>query len=219
MRPRAARTLLRASLACLTTGLVACLSPPVSISPSAAPHQIAQVGYGAEANYVQCTPPACPTRTPKTLDVPEVQAAQDIRQSEAAGPDSLPQEDVAAPSAATRNWNVPFTFGSARIGPLGQDILQQVIAALPATGRIQTGRIHIAGRTDSRGPAATNDALAAARAKVVHDYLVKARPDLAESMDIEAKGDCCFIAPNDTPASRARNRRVEIVLRPSAVVP
>lgn len=212
MRPRASRTLLRASLACLTTGLAACLSPPVSVSPSAAPHQIAQVGYGAEANYVQCTPPACPTRTPKTLDVPEVQASQDIRQPEAVEP--APQEDVATPSAATRTWSVPFTFGSARIDRVGQGILQQVIAGLPATGRI-----HIAGRTDSSGPAATNDALAAARAKAVHDYLAKARPELAESMDIEAKGDCCFIAPNDTPASRARNRRVEIVLRPSAAGP
>lgn len=212
MKPHPARTIGLTCLVLLSAALTACLSSPTSrpdeMSAPTAPHRIAQVGFGDDADYVQCPPAACPTRTPKTLDIPEPRPIQAIPHPEPANPDPIPPDEATVPAAnATRSWSVPFAFGSAQIGPVGQGILLQVIAELP-----NAGHIHLSGRTDNSGPLAANDALAAARAKAVRDYLVKARPDLAEAMDIDAQGDCCFIAPNDTPASRARNRRVEITV-------
>ncbi|MDE1543966.1 OmpA family protein [Dechloromonas agitata] len=212
MNSHPARTIGLTCLALLSAALTACLSFPSSrpdeMNAPAAPRRIAQVGFGDDANYVQCQPAACPTRTPKTLDIPEPRPIQGIPHPEPANPDPIPPDGATVPTAnATRSWSVPFAFGSAQIGPVGQGILLQVIAELP-----NASPIHLSGRTDNSGPLAANDALAAARAKAVRDYLAKARPDLSEAMDIDAQGDCCFIAPNDTPASRARNRRVEITV-------
>lgn len=217
MKPHFPRPILWISLVCMSTGLAACLSPFATQSanpaPIAAPSQIAQVGFGDDANYVRCPPPACPTRTPKTIDVQAATPAPDLPAQGTATPDVEAIPAVVEP-APPQSWSVPFAFGLARIGPIGQGVLRQVIKALP-----RTARIHIAGRTDNSGPMRANETLAAARAEAVRDYLVKARPDLAEAMDIDARGDCCFIAPNDTPTSRARNRRVDITVEPPAPPP
>jgi outer membrane protein OmpA-like peptidoglycan-associated protein len=200
----------------LSTGLAACLSPfaakPVPPHPVPSP-QIAQFGFGDAANYVRCTPPACPTRTPKTLDIQELPVTQEMPPPVAAVPKNETLVEAVEP-APTLSWSVPFTFGSAQIGPIGRGVLQEVLAALP-----KTARIHISGRTDSTGPALANETLATARAKTVRDHLAKARPDLADAMDVDAQGDCCFVAPNDTPTSRARNRRVDVVLKVADPIP
>ncbi len=217
MKPHFPRPVLWISLSCMSTGLAACLSPFATQSanpaPIAAPSQVAQVGFGDNANYVRCTPPACPTRTPKTLDIQEAAVVPDLPAQSTATPDVEVEPSLIEPTPL-QSWHVQFAFGSNRVGPIGQGVLRQVIEALP-----RVGRIRIAGRTDSSGPTLANEALAAARAEAVRDYLVKARPDLAKTMDIDARGDCCFIVPNNTPASRARNRRVEIIVEPSAPPP
>lgn len=181
--------------------------------------QLAQIGYGTEANFVQCAPPQCPTRTPKTLDAPASAAARRVRSPEVSVPlapteflepapeSEQPRASATPPLAENRTWSVPFLFASAQLGPVARAELQKVIAELPGATRLT-----IAGRTDSSGPAAVNDTLARARAAVVHEHLMRARPDLATAMTVEAAGNCCFAAPNDTAAGRARNRRVEITL-------
>lgn len=216
MNPSIPRPILWISLACLSSGLTACLSP-FAAQPApphtAPPLQIAQLGFGDAANYVRCTPPACPTRTPKTLDIQELPVAQEMPPPVAAAPESNTLTD-AVELAPTLFWSVPFTFGSAQIGRLGRSVLQQVLAALP-----KAARIHISGRTDSTGPVLANETLATARAKAVRDHLAKARPDLADAMDVDAQGNCCFVAPNDTPASRARSRRVDVLLKIAGPIP
>jgi len=216
VKPSIPRPILWISLACLSTGLAACLSPfaakPVPPHP-VPPPRIVQSGFGDAANYVRCTPPACPTRTPKTLDIQELPGAQEIPPPVATAPENEMLTNTSEP-AQTLSWSVPFTFGSAQIGPLGRSVLQQVLAALP-----KTARIHLSGRTDSSGPVLANETLATARAKAVRDHLARARPDLADAMDVEAQGDCCFVASNDTPASRARNRRVDVVLKLAGPAP
>lgn len=216
MKPPIPRPIVWISLTCLSTGLAACLSPfaakpaPPHLAP---PLQIAQLGFGDAASYVRCTPPACPTRTPKTLDTQEPPVAQEMPRAVAAAPESNTLTDAVEPEP-TLSWSVPFSFGSAQIGPIGRGVLQEVLAALP-----KNARIHISGRTDSTGPALANETLATARARAVRDHLAKARPDLADAMDVDAQGDCCFVAPNDTPASRARNRRVDVVLKFAGPIP
>ena len=167
MNSHPARTIGLTCLALLSAALTACLSFPTSrpdeMSPPGTPRRIAQVGFGNDADYVQCPPAACPTRTPKTLDIPEPRPIQDLPHPEPANPDPIPPDGATVPTAnATRSWSVPFAFGSAQIGPVGQGILLQVIAELP-----NAGPIHLSGRTDSSGPLAANEALATARARAL----------------------------------------------------
>lgn len=194
-------------------------------TPSPAP-QLAQVGYGNQADFVQCTPPQCPMRTQKTLGPAQAIEVSQVADEEAPplpAPRSLEaltaeaspsvDPDVAA-ITEQQTWSIPFAFGSARLGAAGLGILRQVTAELPAQGHIT-----VAGRTDDAGPAPINDLLAHARATTVRDYLVHARPELEGAITVEAAGKCCFAAPNDTPAGRARNRRVEITVARQAAPP
>ncbi len=196
---------------------------PAPLAPPAA-SQLAQMGYGAQADFIHCVPPQCPVRTPKTLGtVPRPDALA------ASAPQAALPVEPTAPLPATAEvhsepegplaveqliWSVPFAFGSAQLGAGGQAVMRQVIDELP-----RNARITIAGRTDSSGPTAVNDALALARAQAVRDHLVRARPELAPALTLDAQGSCCFTASNDTATGRARNRRVDILAEAVAPPP
>lgn len=196
---------------------------PVLSSPAP---QLAQVGYGDRAEFVQCTAPQCPTRTQKTLGAtPAIETSPVADEDNSSRPAPLPMDaaptgarpsGVLAVAAVTehKTWQIPFAFGSAQLGATGTNILKQALAELPAQGLVT-----VAGRTDNAGPASINDRLAQARAATVRHYLVRARPELEGAITVEAAGKCCFAAPNDTAAGRARNRRVEITVERQAPPP
>ena len=71
----------------------------------------------------------------------------------------------------------------------------------------------IVGRTDNLGSEARNQSLAFARAIAIRDHLLDLAPDLPARIAIDAKGLCCYAAPNETTDGRAQNRRVELVFR------
>ena len=178
--------------------------------------QIAQIGYGVQADFIQCVPPQCPVRTVKTLGTAPTLEAPSTPTPEAT-PSAASIVPVQAPPEPNRNteppiapeqltWSVPFAFDSARLGAKAQSVMRHVIDELPGNSRIT-----IAGRTDSSGPAAVNDALAQARARAERDHLLHARAELAPAITLDAQGSCCFAASNDTATGRARNRRVEIL--------
>ena len=77
-------------------------------------------------------------------------------------------------------------------------------------------RILVAGYTDNVGNAQRNLALSIARAQAVRDWLIEVSAIPATQFAIQGYGDTRPIATNDTPAGRARNRRVEITLVPDA---
>ena len=77
----------------------------------------------------------------------------------------------------------------------------------------QASEITLSGRTDSTGPAATNDGLAKARAQAVLRQLLALSPAIAPRVSVDAQGACCYAESNDSPAGRANNRRVEIRYR------
>ncbi|MDU7590150.1 MAG: OmpA family protein, partial [Acidovorax sp.] len=77
----------------------------------------------------------------------------------------------------------------------------------------QASEITLSGRTDSTGPAATNDGLAKARAQAVLRQLLALSPAIAAHVSVDAQGTCCYAESNDSPAGRANNRRVEIRYR------
>jgi type VI secretion system protein ImpK len=103
-----------------------------------------------------------------------------------------------------------FTPGSASISPAFSPLLGRIADGLNTV----PGRVLITGHTDSvpirsaRFP--SNWHLSQERAKSVSDILAAKVP--AERLTAEGRADSEPIAPNDTPANRARNRRVEIAV-------
>ncbi len=106
--------------------------------------------------------------------------------------------------------NVSFDFNSSILRAEFRPALDQVaqtLAAYPSTF------VDIIGHTDSIGSAAVNQRLSEQRARGVADYLTMQDVNRAR---IASKGAGMQfpIAPNDSDAGRAQNRRVEIRLSP-----
>ncbi len=102
--------------------------------------------------------------------------------------------------------DITFDSGQAAIKPALRPILDKFAASLkehPAT------HIRIIGHTDSIGSDAANNRLSLDRASAARDYLVD-RGVLASRIEIAGRGEREPIAPNDTEANRAKNRRIEI---------
>jgi outer membrane protein OmpA-like peptidoglycan-associated protein len=98
----------------------------------------------------------------------------------------------------------------------GKDIIQKVsypkldvvVKVLKSDTALQ---ISIEGHTDNKGNAVANLKLSAKRAQAVKNYLIK--KGIAPSrINAQGFGDAKPIASNATPASRAKNRRVELHL-------
>lgn len=188
-------------------------SDPAAGMRSATPAQLAQLDFGRRARFVQCVPPACPTRTPKTLapETPSHPIAREaaVTPAESAAPAPAAQEP-ATEVQSLRTVTVQFGLGSAKLSPAARSKLNVAMGDL-----LHVRRIKIVGRTDSTGPLAFNESLALARALAVRDHLRKTHPTLAATLTLQARGACCFIAPNDTVAGRTQNRRAEVVFQMS----
>jgi outer membrane protein OmpA-like peptidoglycan-associated protein len=74
-----------------------------------------------------------------------------------------------------------------------------------------TAKIRIEGHTDSTGNPSENQKLSDARANSVKDYLVQ-RGVAADRIESAGKGSDEPLAPGDSPAARAENRRVELIV-------
>ncbi|MCE5205790.1 MAG: OmpA family protein [Porphyromonadaceae bacterium] len=72
-------------------------------------------------------------------------------------------------------------------------------------------RVKIIGHTDSDGDDTKNMELSRRRAESVKNALVKNFAIDASRMETEGAGESKPVAPNDTPANKAKNRRVELV--------
>ena len=111
--------------------------------------------------------------------------------------------------------DVLFDSGQTLIKPDGQKAIAQVAAVLKT---IPDRRFQVAGDTDNvpitSSRFRSNWDLSTARAVEVVHYLVKlgVPPGL---LSAAGYGEFDPVAPNDTPASRLKNRRIEIVLQPN----
>lgn len=196
------------------TGPLAQTAPP-------APH-LAQMNFGRHAAFGLCTPPVCPAITPKTLAPLLPSAALSASQpTVVASTISTGEETILAspgttteqpslsrpdPESLSKTVTVHFGFGDASLSAADKVALDSAVAAAP-----NAKQIAISGRTDSTGPASANDLLATARARTVHDYLRTAHPNLAPVLKLDARGSCCYMAPNDTESGRSLNRRVDVL--------
>ena len=150
------------------------------------------------------------------VDTQFIRAAQDLLTN--AGSTGAAAETVDYTSEVEQGTQVSkaavyisFATGSAQLTPEGQ---QQLATLAQQLGVAKALALQIDGYTDNTGSDTVNIPLSAARAKAVKAFLQQtARRDFPDSRfkSVEGHGSQSPIAPNDTPANKAKNRRVEIV--------
>ncbi len=91
--------------------------------------------------------------------------------------------------------------------------------ALGQIGKVDGTRILVEGHTDDVGSDASNQLLSERRAAAVAAYLVSAGGFAPEAAENKGYGESQPVAANDTDQGRARNRRVEIVIRSQPAMP
>ena len=102
-----------------------------------------------------------------------------------------------------------FATNRSDLEPAAKAKLQDVIAYLK---KHKEASIHIAGHADGSGPDAINQSLSVKRAEAAAAYL-KSKGIPAAQISTESFGSQKPTATNSTAAGRAKNRRVEIVVR------
>jgi outer membrane protein OmpA-like peptidoglycan-associated protein len=102
--------------------------------------------------------------------------------------------------------DISFDTGSAEIRPDFRSILDNFAQSLVTNPNTQ---VTIIGHTDSSGTDAVNLPLSLSRAAKTRDYLVS-RGVSTYRINIDGRGSGEPVVTNDTPAHRAKNRRVEI---------
>lgn len=119
---------------------------------------------------------------------------------------------VAAVGSALRvalDAAVLFDVASSTLKPESRSAIASAAALIRER---RATRVLVEGHTDSDGDDAANEALSVARATAVRDALVAAGVD-AGMLRVRGHGERRPVAPNDTPASKARNRRVDLLVR------
>ena len=109
----------------------------------------------------------------------------------------------------TLNGSVLFGSDSANLLPAAKDRLFQVALALQTLRPGQS--VVVEGYTDSVGTDEYNQKLSLQRAESVRNYLVSQGVP-ADRIRAVGHGESSPVTDNDTPAGRANNRRVEIVI-------
>jgi len=106
--------------------------------------------------------------------------------------------------------NLLFRSGSDRIDRKGRDVLNQLSNALNSSPDIE---ITVEGHTDSDGPTASNWDLSTRRATSVVKNMIEAGVDPTR-LTAAGRGEHVPIAPNNSSANKAKNRRTDIILAP-----
>lgn len=102
--------------------------------------------------------------------------------------------------------NIQFDASSALLKPAGKAELDKLVAFMKQNSTIE---ILLSGHTSSEGGAALNRELSLSRVRSCKDYLVAKGIDDGR-ITIKGYGPDMPVAPNDTEANRAKNRRVEM---------
>ena len=102
--------------------------------------------------------------------------------------------------------DISFATGKHDIQPRLMPILDQFAQGLNQQPSME---VRIVGHTDNTGTDAINNPLSVNRAASVRDYLVT-KGVASSRIAIDGRGSREPVAPNDTAANKAKNRRVEI---------
>lgn len=159
--------------------------------------QIAAIG--------KMTPPAAPIAS-------RLRLAELLKDEIASG--QLKVDENAKHSAVTFKGDDMFVPGQAKVSPGILPLLDKVADQIAKV----SGSVQVIGHTDNvpikTAKFPNNQMLSEERAASVADAL-QIRGVSASRLDISGKGDSEPVAGNKTPAQRARNRRVEIIVRQS----
>jgi type VI secretion system protein ImpK len=163
-----------------------------------------------KAPEIAAAPPAAPTPMTFASDV-DTKLAADIaaqRLRISHRPDRV---------ILTLGSDMLFASGSARVAPADRPLIGRIADALSGL----PGQIVVVGHTDDQRPAPggpSNWALSLARATQVVE-LLRQQTDQPRRFVVQGEGSTDPVAPNDTPAGQARNRRVVITLLAPGAAP
>lgn len=107
-------------------------------------------------------------------------------------------------------YGIYFDTDKAVIKPESDPTLAEMGKYLKARG---SAKVFIVGHTDNQGPLERNEKLSRERAQAVARALASKHGIAAERMTPEGVGPLAPVAANDAESGRAKNRRVEMVLR------
>lgn len=113
-------------------------------------------------------------------------------------------------SVLTLSGSVLFSFNESDLLPQARQRLQEVARALK---QYDERTFIIEGHTDSVGSDSYNMTLSRARAQSVANFLEMQGIPSAQ-LKVRAMGESAPVEPNTSPANRANNRRVEIIVTP-----
>ena len=105
-----------------------------------------------------------------------------------------------------------FDSGKAEIKQEDFDLLAKVEKAIDVFPRSE---LVIEGHTDSYGGDASNQRLSQQRAEAVQQYLINAMRIPSYRLIATGYGETNPVANNETASGRARNRRIDIIIKPN----
>lgn len=109
-----------------------------------------------------------------------------------------------------------FVTGSAEIEARSNDLMTEIADVMLRNPQVQL--VEIQGHTDNVGAADYNRQLSQERADSVRNWLINAGVEPAR-MEAKGYGPDRPLVPNLTPGNRARNRRVQFMIREQAATP
>jgi outer membrane protein OmpA-like peptidoglycan-associated protein len=105
-----------------------------------------------------------------------------------------------------------FDSGASQIKPENFELLAKVEKAIDVFPRSE---LTIEGHTDSHGGDDLNQALSQKRAESVQQYMINAMRIPTYRLIATGYGETRPVASNETEAGRARNRRIDLVIKPN----
>jgi outer membrane protein OmpA-like peptidoglycan-associated protein len=122
--------------------------------------------------------------------------------------DASAMEDEISKSGRVALYGINFATGKADITPDSAKTLEEVGKLL---AKKPDWKLRVEGHTDNVGAAKANLDLSKKRAAAVKEHLVSKYKVKATQLVTEGFGDTKPLAPNDSDANKAKNRRVELV--------
>ncbi len=124
-------------------------------------------------------------------------------------PPPAPPACVATIATEMAAGGIVFQFGREAMRPESVARVRRIAEAMKACASV---RFSVEGHTDSDGIASQNVDLSHRRAQAVVALLIRQGVDAARLLS-EGHGAAKPLVPNDSPANKARNRRIEIIAR------
>jgi outer membrane protein OmpA-like peptidoglycan-associated protein len=157
-------------------------------------------------------PMAAAVAAPRAVDVPLPEPVAVTRTTPAATP--LPT--MTATTRLLPEIVLRFAFDRSDLSEAAKDSLATALTTMRAEG----GSLSFAlgGHADAIGPDTYNQNLGLARAETVRQYIVEQLQIPAERISVSSHGETQPVAPNNTPAGRAENRRVVVTVTAAAPI-